>query len=426
MTSKSVSENEKELGLNLLQSNDNTTSIPQHEAECSVSISEPIKTKSTFYSIIYRWRGMLFALIASIMVSFTNILVKKCKTFNGSEIIFIRFIIQISILLPIALAKKLNILGDPGQRIKMSVRGIFGTMSLLSLYFAVSLINPSDAVALVNSGVIFVTIFARIFLKEKLTIVHLVALLLTVFGIVFISQPSFLFNKPNFGNQNQTISSNFSSTNSTNEQQSNDFKKVLGFSLSLLGALSYTTVSIVVKELVNQKAHLTIILLYAAYYGLPVGLLMSIFLLATGLDKRTKTILTTSFEEIKFEIVYVLLIGILSVSLQVLLNVAMKLEDAGKVSLFKSTDLVFVFLLQYIILGIYPNLYSTIGAISIFTGVILIMIYKIIDNKHEANMRHLLKVNDSKIPLKRSESAETITCLKRSRSVLSGIFFYKF
>ena len=123
---------------------------------------------------------------------------------------------------------------------------------------------------------------------------------------------------------------------------------------------------------------------------------------------------------------FALLAGLLSALQQILMNIAIQLEDAGKVSLIKSTDLVFVFLLQLIILGIHPNLYSTTGAISIFVGVILIMIYKIVDNQHEKKLKLLSIVKNSKRSMEQNETETSVTCLKRSRSVVSGIFFYKF
>ena len=82
----------------------------------------------------------------------------------------------------IARCKKLNILGVKEHRKLLLIRGLFGFMGLLSLYFAVKLINPSDATALSNTKLIMLAILARLFLKEKFTTMHLFSLLFTIGG----------------------------------------------------------------------------------------------------------------------------------------------------------------------------------------------------------------------------------------------------
>jgi len=335
---------------------------------------------------------------------------------------------QFSIFLPVAIYKKQNILGEKGQRLMLSIRGIFGSFGLLSIYFAVSMVNPSDAIALFNCGVILVTLFARIFLNEKLTFIHIVALLFTVLGVMLISQPSFLI--ANNLLSNQTISQNFT-TNDTSSQAKTYDKSFLGYSLSMVGALSYTVVSIVLKKLANKKAYLSVVLLYATYYALPVSFVISVILYITGVDKRERTIFTGSFDELKYEIVFALLGGMLSVCSQILMNLAVQVEDASRVSILKSTDLLFIFLLQYFILGIQSSLSNTLGAILIFLGALLVMIYKIIDKKHtKALKRRLEKKKSEKIPFEelgiKTENLTNVPCLNRCGNMTSKLFFYKF
>jgi hypothetical protein len=98
-------------------------------------------------------------------------------------------------MLAVCYFKKLDIRGPRKQRVLLSVRGILGTISLILIFYAVKFINPSDVSAIFNCNIVIVTIFARFFLKEKLSFCHLIALVCTVFGIFLVSQPSFLFPK---------------------------------------------------------------------------------------------------------------------------------------------------------------------------------------------------------------------------------------
>ena len=408
---------ENDLKLNLLNKNglDDVT-LP---ATVSILAATPTpKFKSKTLTNAYKYRGIAYAILSAFIISVTNILIRKCKSFSGSELALVRFVMQFSIFLPVAIYKKQNILGEKGQRLMLSIRGIFGPFGLLSVYFAITMINPSDAIALFNCGVIFVTIFARLFLNEKLTIIHIFALILTVIGVMFISQPTFLFER------SHNSSLNLNETNMQNGSTPTLFDiKFLGYSLSMVGALSYTVVSIVLKKLANKKAHLSVVLLYATYYALPVSFVISIVLLVTGIDKRERTILTGSFDELKYEICLAILGGCLSVCSQILMNLAVQAEDASKVSILKSTDLLFIFLLQYVFLGIYTNFYNTLGAFFIFMAALLVMIYKMIDKKHMKRLKKRLEKKGEKIPHEEVEEKVTnIKCL----NILSKIFFFKF
>lgn len=376
-------------------------------------------TRSNFLSNLFKLRGIFYALLSALLISLNNILIRKCKSFSASEMALVRFVMQMSIFLPYAIFNKISIFGEKGQRLMLSVRGIAGTLGLLSMYFAVKLVNPSDALALFNTSVIFVTISARIFLKEKLTLVHLLALILTMVGICFITQPSFLFDK---SVDLLMIQNRTNLTNSTLLQieSKNSNIKYLGYGLALFGSLSYTVVTISLKELANKKAHLSVVLLYATYYALPASFLISVALLVTGIDNRERTILTGTFDELKYEYLFVICGGCISVSYQILMNLAVQLEDASKVSILKSTDLLFIYLLQYYLLDIQSNFLNNLGAVFIFIGALSIMAFKIVDKKHTKNQ----KIKKEKIKLL-LENGEVIF-ENRVRKFFSRIIFSKF
>ncbi len=73
------------------------------------------------------------------------------------------------------------------------------------------MIPASDVVAINHCTIIFLAIIARIFLKELLGIPHIFAIILTFFGVVLISKPTFIFGmKPLINNQtfNETMNNN--------------------------------------------------------------------------------------------------------------------------------------------------------------------------------------------------------------------------
>ncbi len=91
---------------------------------------------------------------------------------------------------------------------------------------------------------------------------------------------------------------------------------------------------------------------------------------------------------------------------QLLWILAFKFEDAAKVSMYFSTELMFTFLAQYLFLGIESDYLKKIGAVLITSGVVATMGYKVIDER------------DMKMKTKRQD--------EKSDGFLKKIIFFKF
>jgi drug/metabolite transporter (DMT)-like permease len=370
------------------------------------STQSPVKQKRK-----WKWRGAVYALLAAFFYALLNVPLRKCQLLNSSEIAMIRFFVQLIIIMPIAILFKHNIFGDKGQRTMLSLRSMIGTLSLMSFYFSVSLINPSDTVALFNCFVIFVAIFARVFLKEKLTIIHLLALTLSMIGIFLISQPHFLFG--NSMSANITINNTNATSLSFSFISQREYIQYIGSGFALFGAFAYTVVALMTKTLTNVKAHVTVICVYASYFGLPISACVSLTLILTGVEKRPRFSLDDASQSmLLWDIFYSSISASFGVCAQLFTNTAIKLEDVNKVALLESTDLIFNFLFQYLFLKIKSNYLNTVGALLIFFAILLVMLFKIADKKNEKKLR--LVEEDSK----KNKS--------KFREICEKLLFYKF
>jgi drug/metabolite transporter (DMT)-like permease len=170
------------------------------------------------------------------------------------------------------------------------------------------------------------------------------------------------------------------SNQSVTETQNNhsNLNYLVGISIALLAAMCSSVVTIVLKKLSNQSVHYSITIAYAAYFGLPISLLISILSYLTGLTKKDLSILSDQVEFLS-QIGFSLLSALFGTFSQILMNVSLNYEDASKVSLFRSTDVFFAFILQYFFLNIHSNMFSIIGALLILIGTVLILVYKQID-----------------------------------------------
>lgn len=146
-------------------------------------------------------------------------------------------------------------------------RGFCGSIGLISVYFALMFLNPSDVITIMHGSIIITAVLSRIFLNEKLTIAHFIGLILTVIGVIFISKPSVFFphHRPR---SNSTLNNNNNSTllDCTNKNGSincvasedevdlfDDFKPILGVIFTLVGSCTSGVVYLVLKKVISKK-----------------------------------------------------------------------------------------------------------------------------------------------------------------------------
>lgn len=137
--------------------------------------------KAPFHSFY----GIFFTLISALFLSLSNVFIKKAELLTGTEQTAVRYLVQIIIMFAIIYRKNFNLLGPAKQRKLLILRGIMGMLGLTATHLAVKFINPSDAVAVTRTNVIIVSIFARFFLNEKFSFVHIASILMAVSGILF-------------------------------------------------------------------------------------------------------------------------------------------------------------------------------------------------------------------------------------------------
>jgi len=351
-----------------------------------------------FKNKIKQLRGIIIGLVGAFFLSLSGILIKKTTIVTGSEQTIVRYLMQMFIMFIIAFYNKVNIFGKKDQRGLLLVRGCFGATAILSMSLSVKYIDPSDTQALHSTRLIMISILARVFLKEKLTIIHIVCIFLTIAGVLLISQPSaFHFSNVTIINQNETLKNN-----------SKSIASYIGISLALLGGACASFVAILVKKLTDLKVHYSINILFSCYAGLPLAIATSLGMYFTNLRNINYSSYDTT-PKLALQIFYLLcsaLCGCIFQSLSVLSN---RYETASKLAIVSTTNLFWSFLLQYLVLDIGANVFSASGALFIFLSVILSILIKILDKKLQ------------KSSLREDERSSGF-CLK----ILKKLFLFKF
>lgn len=323
-------------------------------------------------------KGYIYTLVFAFCSSCASIFIKLSVSLTGSENSTIRYLVQLIIMSSIILIKKESFFGPKEQRLWLIARGLVGSSSVILGYFALKYIDPSDYSTLNNCSVIVTAIMARIFLKEKLTSFHLIATILSLCGIFFILRPPFLFSI-----EKQTNLTNGSSLAAYSNQTSH-LDTTIGVILVVLSALSLGITHVIIKKLCIVKVHYSVVSFYPALIGIPTSLVISLILfLSEGTHQNLKAELTRLPMDIFFSIVAALL-G--SVAL-IWLNMALDLEDANRFAIIKTTDVLFSFLLQFLILNIKIDLLGVIGALFILTSTYGIYLVKLVEEKNTNSIK---------------------------------------
>merc|ERR1711936_1005172 len=137
------------------------------------------------------------------MFGLCNVIVKKVEAVDPFTIAFYRFL---GILLP-SVSIVIYRQEDPfpkESRLLLIVRSVFGASNLLIIFYGLKHMPMADVNMISAGSPIWVVIFARVFLKERLLVFDIINIFITLLGIVFIIRPPFIFGyDPQFEFDNQ-------------------------------------------------------------------------------------------------------------------------------------------------------------------------------------------------------------------------------
>ena len=356
----------------------------------------PIKSQTTEANTnLNQLKGFLFGVLSALGFCLSQVLMKRAKYLSPTDHSTVRYTITLITMILILRYKKLKILGPRKEFKLLAARGIFGAVSLILFYFAIMLLSPSDTVTLVHSGIIITAIISRIFLHEKLTIAHLIAILLTINGIVFISKPSFIFATRD---DNKTVQ--LPKVNSTGTELDYErLKPILGITFALLSAFGTSCVFFTLKKLSNRKVHWASSVIYVCWAGIPISMLISVLLVQNGMHHQD---FDSELKDLPMDLFYSCLASCMSLLGQIFLNIAFKYEESTKIAITKTVDVLFSCILQYLLLNITIDYFGVIGSCSILAGTFSILMFKLLENKYEKSLLMMGENNSSLNPSKKT------------------------
>ena len=94
------------------------------------------------------------------------------------------------------------------------------------------------------------------------------------------------------------------------------------------------------------------------------------------------------FELLIFHIMYSAISAILGIIGQCCLNIALQYEDATKISIAKTSDVIFAFVLQLLVLNIKIDILSVIGSLCIVFGTFVVLGFKLLEQKYSKTKKN--------------------------------------
>lgn len=242
------------------------------------------------------------------------------------------------------------------------LRSFTGTAALMLSFYAFRHMPLADASVIVFSVPVFTAIFARMFLKEPCGLFNVFSVVLTLIGVVLITRPPLLFS--------ETINSLGEST-----ERTEIWGAVAAFSATLFGANAY----VLLRAL--KGIHFSIIMTNFGSFALIQCLLVTWFIGALCLPQcGTDRYLIVA-------------LALFSFGGQILLTIALQIEQAGPVAIARSSDIVFAFIWQVLFFNEIPNRFSVGGAILVMSSVLLTGLRKwVLALPENTSLRHKLGI----------------------------------
>jgi drug/metabolite transporter (DMT)-like permease len=257
----------------------------------------------------------------TVMLSFLKIAQEDVNVYVAG---FFRFFLGLIIILPYIIKKKDAVLKTTHLK-QHFLRAILGLPAML-LYFSALVLLPIEKLTAISFVVpLLVTILAVFFLGEKIYIYRTLALILGFSGMLVIIRPGFV-----------DIS--------------------IGVYMVLFSALLWSINIIITKKISKDDSAITIL----AYQSIFMSLLSFFIVLFFWEMPSLKTF------------IYLILAAMCGTVLHLTLNHAFKLVDVSMTQPYSFLNLVFASIIGYFVFDEIPDLYTWIGALIIFTGVLII------------------------------------------------------
>src|SRR5210317_2475 len=247
---------------------------------------------------------------------------------------FLRFFFGVMLLSPIFIKTKLNVFKTSHLKVHF-LRVLINYPSMLLFFYGINFVTIEKANSLTFIVPFIATILAVIFLKEKIYVYRIFALVLGFIGMLIIIRPGMI-------------------------------EVSYGVYMILISSFLWAVIIIITKILSKDESAITIL----SYQYLLMFLISFVFALFNWQTPSQETVF------------YLFLAGLSGTIFHLTLYQAYKLVEVSLVQPYSFLVLVFASILGYFVFDEVPDIYTWIGTSIIFVGIIIISIREMQINKN--------------------------------------------
>lgn len=297
--------------------------------------------------------GLFYGLVSGLFFAACAASVKYLDDLDPGQVAFYQYIAITVLAMPMVVKGGLSVLGpDPSTRYWFVLCGVFDAVTVYLSFVSFRYLPLSDATVITSSIPVFVTVAARVFLKERCGSCQVAAIAISVLGVALVSKVPLLI-------------ASRSADIYTRES-------VIGLLAALGSMASESGVYLVLRKLHDVD---------------PYVILFNFGVVATLVN----ALLTFAFGEFGWTLCgtqqwLVLAVGGFSFLSQLALTKALEMEDAGPVSvLMAAGDIILAFVLDMTLFQDVPGVYTIAGTVLVVTSVMLVGFKKWIDGNVNKN-----------------------------------------
>jgi len=272
-------------------------------------------------------KSVFLVIISALFFSLMSAFVKLSGNIPIAEKVFFRNLISLGIAFYILKKKGASFKGKRENRKFLFYRAFLGTTGMFFKFYSISNMYLADSTMLNRLSSFFVTIFAVLFLKEKLSKIQIPLLFIVFFSALLVIKPKFNLEG-------------------------------LPALAGLLSAITAGGVYTIISFLKNKEDSSTIVLWFSALSMISsLPFLLGNFVVPSSL-----------------QLFYLLATGVCAAGGQFAITSAYKYAPANEVSIYSYLNIIFAVIIGFFIWGELPDTLSIIGGILIIgVGVINFM-----------------------------------------------------
>ena len=268
--------------------------------------------------------------LAAFFFSLMSLLVKVAgQRLPSSEVVMGRSVV--SLLISYVMVRRAGLAPWGRRKGLLTLRGLVGFGGLLCFFYAIPRLPLADVTVIQFTNPVFTALLAALFLRERLTGMVLVSIVVSMFGVTLVAQPSFLFGEAARALDITAV--------------------VVALAGAVFAALAYT----VVRKLRETEDPLVVV-----FYLPLVSVPACIPIMAPVAVWPTAS-----------EWLLLIGIGVLTQIAQVFLTNGLHKEQAGRATSVSYLQILFAALWGMSFFGEIPDLLSVVGALLVVSGIVL-------------------------------------------------------